>query len=120
MSELNLLDVVRTSVVSKKWRHCWTWARKLEFDMDFFRDIIYNKNLELSNVVDLVLSQNHGPIYKFLLCAWNSFSPNESLDVSWWLTLLSEKGIKKLYLLAYMSSRISILPSYSNALVLSV
>uniref|UniRef100_A0A7N0V5Q1 F-box domain-containing protein n=1 Tax=Kalanchoe fedtschenkoi TaxID=63787 RepID=A0A7N0V5Q1_KALFE len=108
MSKLTLLDAVRTSVVSKKWRHCWTWARKLEFDIDFFRDVIYNKNLELSNVVDSVLTQHRGPIYKFLLHACNSLSPNESLDISQWLTLLSEKGIKELYLQAYMFSRISI------------
>ncbi|KAL0429148.1 UNVERIFIED_CONTAM: putative F-box/FBD/LRR-repeat protein [Sesamum radiatum] len=46
-SYLDFLDVVRTSVLSKRWRFVWTSVPFLNFNMDWFVKHNYNKKLEL-------------------------------------------------------------------------
>ncbi|XP_020547129.1 FBD-associated F-box protein At4g13985-like [Sesamum indicum] len=46
-SYLDFLDVVRTSVLSKRWRFVWTSVPFLNFNMDWFVKHNYNKKFEL-------------------------------------------------------------------------
>ncbi|KAL7120933.1 hypothetical protein ACP275_02G152300 [Erythranthe tilingii] len=54
LSSLDFLDVVRTSVLSKRWRYVWTTMPYLNFDMDWYVQHNYDYNSELL-----------GPQYKF-------------------------------------------------------
>uniref|UniRef100_A0A7N0UD58 F-box domain-containing protein n=1 Tax=Kalanchoe fedtschenkoi TaxID=63787 RepID=A0A7N0UD58_KALFE len=117
INRLNICDALKTSALSKRWRHCWKWAGRFEFDMDFYWGIIYRKGLELKNVVGSVLSQQLVSADKFLLFASNPFAPKESVDVSQWLALLSEKGVKDFTLLAYLSNNLG---SFGNLVYLDL
>ncbi|KAK1357854.1 F-box domain-containing protein [Heracleum sosnowskyi] len=71
-----LRDVVRTSVLSRKWRHCWTMIPHLIFEDDFV-DRIMNKLIrfedpklkacKLVSVINNILRLHNGPILKFSL-----------------------------------------------------
>ncbi|KAK6162674.1 hypothetical protein DH2020_002515 [Rehmannia glutinosa] len=46
LSYLDFLDVVRTSVLSKRWRFVWTSVPYLNFNMDWFLKYNYNERFE--------------------------------------------------------------------------
>ncbi|KAI3444813.1 hypothetical protein Pfo_001478, partial [Paulownia fortunei] len=47
LSSLDFLDVVRTSVLSKRWRFVWTSVPYLNFNMDWFMKYNYDQKIEL-------------------------------------------------------------------------
>lgn len=47
LSYVDFLDVVRTSVLSKRWRYVWTSMPYLNFNMDWFVKHNYDKKFEL-------------------------------------------------------------------------
>ncbi|KAL9664781.1 hypothetical protein QQ045_020189 [Rhodiola kirilowii] len=83
LNRLSLRNIIKTSVLSKNWRLCWTRSSKLEFDSEFYWNIV---------------SDN----------ATSSSLKSKSLDVSQWLTKVTEKGVKEFTLLAYESGCIKI------------
>ncbi|XP_074374925.1 F-box/FBD/LRR-repeat protein At1g13570-like [Apium graveolens] len=106
---LPLRDAVRTSVLSRKWRHCWTTIPHLIFEHEFVDRIMdklvrYDdpemKACKLVSVINKILKLHNGPIHKF------SFSfCEQDLDtqiihdyIDQWIPLFSRKGIKQLAL----------------------
>uniref|UniRef100_A0A7N0VHC6 F-box domain-containing protein n=1 Tax=Kalanchoe fedtschenkoi TaxID=63787 RepID=A0A7N0VHC6_KALFE len=98
---LSLHDVVRTSVLSTRWRHCWTRVRKLVFDLDFFEKYIETGNSAVGSVIESILSRLDGPIHEFCLDVVLDMTRKVSqpvmdtshalrLDVSRWIPLLLE------------------------------
>ncbi|CAM8950493.1 unnamed protein product [Rhodiola kirilowii] len=98
---LSIKDAVATSILSNKWRYCWTGLRKLEFNSDFWD---FDEHLELDDplehvrAVDRVLMLHCGPIREFTL-----FIPqieNITVDVNMWLCVLSNNVVQKIEIYA--------------------
>ncbi|CAM8950482.1 unnamed protein product [Rhodiola kirilowii] len=88
---LYIWKAVATSVLSSKWRFCWTGLRKLQFDEDFW---CVNLPLDHERVIDRILLLHSGPIREFTL-----FIPEinyDTLDITVWLRVLSNKGVQKI------------------------
>ncbi|KAJ3702313.1 hypothetical protein LUZ61_006018 [Rhynchospora tenuis] len=62
LSLLPFTDAVRTSVLSRSWRHLWTFLQRFDFDLDLGED-------PLSDIEDVgrILSSLRGPIHHFSL-----------------------------------------------------
>lgn len=94
---LPIRDAVRTSILSKDWRHCWTMIPHRIFDRQFFS----NKNKFVSAMNEVLLLHN-GPILKFSLRFCDPRSAKLVCDyISRWILLLSRNGIKQLTLENY-------------------
>ncbi|KAL6519886.1 hypothetical protein OROMI_032780 [Orobanche minor] len=107
---LPIQDAVRTSILSKEWRHCWTMIPNLNFDDDFVCRMIvkFDKydDTELwahkfVTVINKVLLRHNGAILKFSLVFpakdyCNTQIIHEYIDL--WIPLFSRKGIKQLTL----------------------
>lgn len=59
---LSIKEAVSTSVLSSKWRCCWTGLRKLKFDKGFWAYVGDLKFLEHARVIDRFLMLHCGPI----------------------------------------------------------
>ncbi|CAM8879725.1 unnamed protein product [Rhodiola kirilowii] len=90
-----LKDAMRTSVLARKWRHCWTGIRILDFDET------EHENAELFHrAVDRVLLLHSGPIIKFdLIIPANG--KHRKFNVSDWFHVLSKNGIQDIWFDAY-------------------
>ncbi|KAL8093084.1 F-box/FBD/LRR-repeat protein At1g13570-like [Apium graveolens] len=106
---LPIREAVRTSVLSSKWRHCWTMIPHLNFDDEFVDGILDKleqrddpelKSQKLVSVINSVLLLHNGPVLKFsLICSdddWN-FQIIQDYIVQW-IPLLSRNGTKQLVL----------------------
>ncbi|KAK1355655.1 hypothetical protein POM88_048911 [Heracleum sosnowskyi] len=108
-------DAVRTSILSKKWRYCWTMIPRLIFDYGLvnrlMRKLIKPGDPELRThkfvtVINKVLLLHSGPILEFSLCfpnelyLLNEFCKNQIIHeyIDQWIPLFSRKGIKQLTL----------------------
>jgi hypothetical protein len=97
LENLEIRDLVRTSILSTKWRYKWTYVPKLAFYMNFFEpyEHLDDRNPVFSKIVTDVLMLHNGPIYKFCLFIPAGFNFNitaENFDT--WVPLLSRRGIK--------------------------
>jgi hypothetical protein len=109
LKHLNIPELVRTSVLSTKWRYMWKSVPELEFCEDFFSRFKYHDDpdLEISRIITEVLSLHNGPIYKFSLQI--SYSINFTIATEYlskWILFLSKRGIKVLDLLGASSLNI--------------
>ncbi|KAK2416823.1 F-box/FBD/LRR-repeat protein [Trifolium repens] len=101
LEKLNIRELVRTSILSTKWRYKWTYVPKLVFGMNFFElyEDLYDPEPVVSKIITDVLMLHNGPIYKFCLfipVGFNFKTTAEHFDI--WVPLLSKGGIKKLVL----------------------
>ncbi|WOG91423.1 hypothetical protein DCAR_0310672 [Daucus carota subsp. sativus] len=102
---LPIRDAVRSSALSRKWRHKWTMIPHLIFDDQFFDS--KRKNLRqyqdkklrahgFVSVINKVLLLHQGPILEFSLTNLEGCDTKIVHDyISQWLPLLSRNGIKK-------------------------
>ncbi|WOG96040.1 hypothetical protein DCAR_0415370 [Daucus carota subsp. sativus] len=111
---LPIQDAVKSSILSTKWRHCWTMIPNLIFDFEFVDRImskldgIRNPELrahKLVSVINKVLLLHNGPILKFSLTfpavdnteyGFSKEIIHEYIDQ--WIPLFARKGIKQLTL----------------------
>ncbi|WOG96064.1 hypothetical protein DCAR_0415394 [Daucus carota subsp. sativus] len=103
---LPIQDAVRTSVLSRKWRHCWTTIPNLIFDhrlSSFLRLDRYDgghvKAIKFVSVVNKLLLLHNGPILKFSFICPMSFDAEVVHDfIDHWIPLFSRKCTKQLIL----------------------
>ncbi|CAM8876600.1 unnamed protein product [Rhodiola kirilowii] len=88
---LPIKAAMRTSLLARKWRYCWTGVRHINFD-DMERE---NAKL-LHRVVDRVLLIHSGPISSFYLQIPKT-SNHRKFPVSDWFHVLSKNGIQDIY-----------------------
>ncbi|CAM8947345.1 unnamed protein product [Rhodiola kirilowii] len=96
---LSIKDAVATSVLSSKWRYCWTGLRKLVFDDEFWNLGKDSTVLEHARAIDRVLMRHSGPIREFTL-----FIPDlkgKRMDINMWLHVLSNNGVQKIEIDAF-------------------
>ncbi|CAM8947343.1 unnamed protein product [Rhodiola kirilowii] len=94
---LNIKDAVSTSILSNKWRYCWTGLRKLVFDEDFWdfdEDLELVDLLEHVRAIDRVLMLHRGPIREFTLLIPQI--ENITVDINMWLCVLSNNVVQKI------------------------
>jgi hypothetical protein len=102
LQNLNIRDLVRTSILSTKWRYMWTYGPRLVFGEEFFEMYGYLDDPVVSKIITDVLMLHNGPIYNFCLYIPSGFNfkiTAEHLDI--WVPLLSGRGIKKLELVDF-------------------
>lgn len=112
---LPIRDAVRTAILSRKWRKCWTTIPHLIFD-DQFLDSVWDKlkqchdqelkALKFVSVINKVILLHDGPILEFSL----SFPQDLDHDtrviheyIDQWIPLLSRNGVKQLTIEDYAS-----------------
>ncbi|KAL5704899.1 hypothetical protein ACHQM5_023261 [Ranunculus cassubicifolius] len=83
LESLPIRDLVRTSVLSTAWRERWKTIPCLVFD---------ERYTNVAGIVDKILAQHTGPIQSFKL----RFLYLNKANVSGWINILKEKGIKNL------------------------
>ncbi|KAJ4732538.1 F-box/RNI/FBD-like domain protein [Rhynchospora pubera] len=90
-SKLPIKDVVRTSILSSKWKDSWTSIPSLEFEEKSTSLAFDESSTEsrLVKLVDNVLMVHYGPILKFKLVSKNPC--NEAIGR--WMHILSKNGI---------------------------
>ncbi|KAF8407756.1 hypothetical protein HHK36_006892 [Tetracentron sinense] len=96
-AHLSIRDVVRTSLLSNKWRYKWTIIPNLVFHEDIICSSTNDKNLriyKLVNFVDRVLLHHKGSIHKFEL----STSLQQGYVIDSWILFLSRNGVKEIVL----------------------
>ncbi|KAK1355609.1 FBD domain-containing protein [Heracleum sosnowskyi] len=106
---LPIRDAVRTSILSRNWRHCWTTVPNLVFNESIISPNLFDfsvfhrqalKALQFVSVINKVLHLHNGPILKFSL-SFPEFHCNAQIIhdyIDMWIPLLSRKGIKHLTL----------------------
>ncbi|CAM8953201.1 unnamed protein product [Rhodiola kirilowii] len=94
LGSLSIKDAVATSVLSSKWRYCWTGLRKLKFDKEFWGLGGDSTFLEHARVIDRILMLHSGPICEFILLI-----PDlryHTMDINMWFRVLSNNGVRKI------------------------
>ena len=99
LADLGIKDLVRTSILSKKWRYMWTKAPRLWFNHNFFHEYEYLDDPcpIASQIIMDVLMQHNGPINNFSLFVpydCDFMITIESLNR--WIPFLSRRDIKHL------------------------
>ncbi|XVF43345.1 hypothetical protein PTKIN_Ptkin02bG0033100 [Pterospermum kingtungense] len=101
LARLPIRDAVRTSVLSRNWRHKWTTLPHLVFDAQGTHDSTNTALNEdkLVRVIYRILCQHKGPVNKFSLSSVRSMSTSYP-DIDQWIKyFLSRNGIRELILL---------------------
>ncbi|MFS7959758.1 putative F-box domain, leucine-rich repeat domain superfamily, F-box-like domain superfamily [Helianthus anomalus] len=95
LAKLPIIEAVRTSVLSSKWRYKWTTLTELKFDDNCVSNTRYRALAETSVVrfVNHFLLLHNGPISRFTL---SSACLRGSPYVDQWLLLLSRKDVQEL------------------------
>jgi hypothetical protein len=104
LENLNIRDLVRTSILSTKWRYKWTYVPKLVFGMNFFEpyEDLDDPEPVVSKIITDILTLHNGSIYNFCLLipmGINFKTTTEHFDI--WVPLLSRRGIKQIKLLDF-------------------
>lgn len=97
LTRLPIVEAVRTSILSSKWRYRWATLTHLAFDekcVTSTNDRTFFEN-KLINFITRALFLHQGPIHKFQLCT--SFLTS-CPDIDQWILFLSRKDIKELVL----------------------
>ncbi|CAI9269030.1 unnamed protein product [Lactuca saligna] len=100
LESLPIEDAVRTSIISKKWRHKWTTMSTLAFDEHFSKKFAKNRAFDHNGVIRIinkVLILHKGPISKFHLHIPNIFLDNFQ-EVDQFMLLLSRNNVRELIL----------------------
>ncbi|XP_017248191.1 F-box/FBD/LRR-repeat protein At1g13570 [Daucus carota subsp. sativus] len=104
---LPIRDAVRTSVLSRVWRHCWTTVPDLVFD-ECVRNMWMDHNrvltaLKLVSVINMVLLRHNGPILKFSLTIPLYCCDFEVVHdyIDQWIPVFSRMGIRQFTLDQY-------------------
>ncbi|XP_058756667.1 F-box/FBD/LRR-repeat protein At1g13570-like [Vicia villosa] len=101
LANLKIRDLVRTSILSKKWRYMWTSAPHLCFDYDFFERFLHLDDPDpvVCKIIMDVLMLRNGPICKFSIdvSLYCGFSME---NINMWIPFMSEH-IKHLELETY-------------------
>ncbi|KAK7309923.1 hypothetical protein RJT34_07053 [Clitoria ternatea] len=100
LKHLPIDELIRTSILSKKWRYKWSFSPTLEFENDFFQKYKHLKYLETSNIISNVLLLHIGPIYKFSLHIPTNI-PIKMECLSKWILFISRNGIQDLKLVNF-------------------
>ncbi|KAK2983918.1 hypothetical protein RJ640_017839 [Escallonia rubra] len=84
--------VVRTSMLSRKWRYNWSTIPELEFGQQFF------ENSDSVSIISKLLLLHSGPILKFVIQISSkiSFTEREVIDINQWILFLSRNGLEEL------------------------
>ncbi|GER39812.1 F-box/RNI-like superfamily protein [Striga asiatica] len=93
LSCLPLRDVVRTSILSRQWRHKWISCPELVFD--FWFDQMFLGGHQLEPLVYQILKLHKGPLLKFVLQVPDLKS---SPDIDHWVNLLPDNTLQDLTL----------------------
>ncbi|WOG96066.1 hypothetical protein DCAR_0415396 [Daucus carota subsp. sativus] len=110
-------DAVRTSILSKKWRHCWTMMPHLIFDEEFVNRILRKLGRDgddrlnaygLVSRINKIILLHKGPILKFSFTI-PYYNPHYNCDaqllhdfIDQWIPLLSVRGTKEVILDDYL------------------
>ncbi|KAM0011565.1 putative F-box domain-containing protein [Helianthus debilis subsp. tardiflorus] len=100
LERLPIRDIVRTSILSKKWRYKWTTTRALVFDEQFSNKLKIHGafgRYGFIRVINQVLLIHKGSISKFYLYI-PILDLDNFLEVDQWLLFLSTKGLEDLTL----------------------
>jgi len=103
LARLYIKDLVRTSILSKKWRYMWTSVPRLRFDDDFFDEYedLDDPGPVASKVIRDVLMQHNGPIHKFDLFVPYGYNFEITMEyIDTWIPILS-RSIKHLELVNF-------------------
>jgi hypothetical protein len=75
LDHLNARDLVRTSVLSRKWRYMWITVPRLKFCRDFYcrYEDLEDPGPEVSRIIIEILFLHNGSIYTFILRLPSSF-----------------------------------------------
>ncbi|KAM2956472.1 hypothetical protein FF2_023588 [Malus domestica] len=95
---LPLKEVVRTSILSRRWRHKWTGISQFVIDDKCIPSRISDKVARWESIMEILCQvQLHhtGPIEKFKLAAY--CRPDHS-DLDQWIHFLADKGLKEFIL----------------------
>ncbi|KAL4561343.1 hypothetical protein LXL04_033508 [Taraxacum kok-saghyz] len=100
LEPLYVQDVVRTSILSKKWRYKWTTTKALRFHEQFFKRFAKDGAFGGITIINKVLTLHTGPISKFLLRIPSPYVLIHMVrEFDQWMQLLSRNGVKELVLL---------------------
>ncbi|KAK1355605.1 FBD domain-containing protein [Heracleum sosnowskyi] len=93
---LPIQDAVRTSILSTKWRRCWTLMPNLIFDSQIFGSFKFSLP-KIVSVINEALLLHSGPILKFSLTVPQDYHNAHAIHehICQWILLLSEKGIQQ-------------------------
>lgn len=97
LPHLNIVEQVRTGILSRKWRHMWVSVTQLCFGESFFRKCAHLEDREISRIITEVLLVHNGPIFKFTLRLPSDFTISIGC-LNKWFMFLSRGGIKDLKL----------------------
>ncbi|XP_058746074.1 F-box/FBD/LRR-repeat protein At1g13570-like [Vicia villosa] len=102
---LNVRDLVRTSILSRKWRYMWVSVPRLEFREDFVgrcKDF-NNPGHMASRIITEVLLLHNAPINKFILqLPFNFKIVYEHLNK--WILVVSRNHVKYIELVNHVNS----------------
>ncbi|XP_057771466.1 putative F-box protein At1g49610 isoform X3 [Salvia miltiorrhiza] len=93
---LPMTDVVRTTILSKRWKNLWTTAPYLNFDNAAMG---FEEDTKLRNFVDLALLRWNGlRVLKFKFTSGYEFDEPMYLGTDLWVQFAKDKGVEELYL----------------------
>ncbi|KAI5672411.1 hypothetical protein M9H77_12775 [Catharanthus roseus] len=102
IKSMPIRDAVRTSILSKKWRHIWANNPYIILDEQFSKEIRRRRTAaqfqnEFAHIVNRILLQHFGPIVEFVIDISDVNSVRYS-DIDLWMLFLSKKGVQDLVL----------------------
>ncbi|XP_058745791.1 F-box/FBD/LRR-repeat protein At1g13570-like [Vicia villosa] len=103
LQHLFVKDLIRTSILSTKWRYMWTSVPRLKFNDEFYCmfDNLNDPASEFSRIITEILFLHNGPILEFILqVPWASDSKDKITYeyLNKWILFLSRKGLKHIKL----------------------
>ena len=94
-------DAVRTSILSRKWRHTWRNMRALVFDKHFSNKFAKNGAFGRNGfiwIINQVLFLHKGPILTFLLHIPDNIPRDSFQEIDQWMHFLSRNGVTEIVL----------------------